>query len=129
MEATRQDANSNRSRRTRNQLTAGRSGAEVYREESGGVVQRSQVTFEATLATRTTVSIEKKTAVHLAPPLKALKPNGGSYLECNVEKRMFVYLFLRYGIPRSTRALRYVRGPWHRKNVFTPANGLEINIV
>ena len=57
------------------------------------MIQRSQVTFEATLATRTTVSIEKKTAVHLAPPLKALKPNGGSYLECNVEKRMFVYLF------------------------------------
>ena len=38
-------------------------------EESGGVMQRSQVTFEATLTTRTTVSIEKKTPVHLAPPL------------------------------------------------------------
>ena len=34
-----------------------------------------QVTFDATLTTRTTVSIEKKTPVHLAPSPQALKPN------------------------------------------------------
>ena len=45
---------------TRNQITAGRSGAEVNGEDSGGVIQRSQATFEATLTTRTTASIEKK---------------------------------------------------------------------
>ena len=52
---------SNRCRRTRNQITARRSGAEANGEESGGVIQRSQVTFEATITTRITVSIEKKT--------------------------------------------------------------------
>ena len=40
------------------------------------------------------MSIEKKTPVHLAPPLQALKPNVGDRLEGNIEKRMFVYLFL-----------------------------------
>ena len=49
--------------------------------------------MEATLTTRTTVSIEKKTPVHLAPPLLAFNPNVGDYLESNVEKRTFV-LFL-----------------------------------
>ena len=36
--------------------------------------------------------IEKRTTVHLAPPLQALEPNVGDHLEGNVEKRMFVYL-------------------------------------
>ena len=57
-------------------------------------MQRSQVTFEATLTTRTTVSIEKWTPLHLAPPLQAFESNVGNHLEGNVEKRMFVYPFL-----------------------------------
>ena len=40
------------------------------------------------------MSIEKKTPVHLAQPLYALKPNVGDHLEGNEDKRMFVYLFL-----------------------------------
>ena len=32
--------------------------------------------------------------MHLAPPFQALDPNVGDHLEYNVEKRMFVYLFL-----------------------------------
>ena len=59
--------------------------------ESGGVIQPSQVTFEATPTTRTSVFIEKRTTVHLAPPLQALEPNVDDHLEDNVEKRMFVY--------------------------------------
>ena len=79
--------NSNRCRRTRRQKTARRRGAEINRAQGRGVIQRSQVTCEATLTTRATASIENGASLHLAPPLQALEPNAGDHLEGNVEMR------------------------------------------
>ena len=36
----------------------------------------------------------RKTPLHLAPPLQALEPNVGDHLEGNVEERMYVYLLM-----------------------------------
>ena len=57
-----------------------------------------------------------------------MKPNIGDLLGGNVEKRMFVYLFL------TIRNTAIDQGASICKTmapgiVFTPANGLEINIV
>ena len=70
------------------------SGPEERRRNKWGGERRShQVTFEATLTTRTTVSIEKRTPVHLAPSLRALEPNVGDHIEGNVEKRILYIYF------------------------------------
>ena len=76
--------------------------------------------------------IEKRTTVHLAPPLQALEPNVGDHLEGNVE---MMYVYFEVSIYDDTKyrdrpgALRYVRRPWHQEIVFAPVNSLEINIV
>ena len=85
-----------RCHRTRNKITARRSGAKqkIYVAERGGVIKRSQETFEATLTNCTTVFIENRTPLHLSPTLQALKPNVGDRLEGNEEERTEVYLFM-----------------------------------
>ena len=75
------------------QERARRSGEAINGAESGQVIQQSQATFEATLTTRTTVSIDKWTPLRLNPPLQELEPNAGDYLEGNAEERMYEYLF------------------------------------
>lgn len=79
--------------RTGYQRSAGRSVDEINGAESGGVIQRSKVTFELTLTTPTTVFVEKHPNVHLAPLLQALGPSIGYHPEHNMERRMFEYLF------------------------------------
>ena len=71
----------------------------------------------------------ERTNVHLVPPLQALKPNVGDHLEGNVGRGCsYIYLLTIWNtaIDQSAAIYKETMAP---EKQFTPANGLEINIV